>query len=107
MNSLKTAVATLFKTTKQMQSLDFKLASVQNEAVSLLHRKRILKALESKSELLETALDQVTYIRSNLNDCLDLEMYQIDMIMRLVSLCDKMAVEHIGQVQDLEYLCLA
>mmetsp|Transcript_18623 Transcript_18623/g.33662 ORF Transcript_18623/g.33662 Transcript_18623/m.33662 type:complete len:108 (+) Transcript_18623:1422-1745(+) len=101
---LKSAVASLFKITKEIRRIDFKITLGDTETDSLLQRKRLVKALESKSSLLEVALAQVKYIKNNLCDCLGLKVCQIDMILHLVNTCDTMAVEHIRQITDLETL---
>jgi hypothetical protein len=101
---MKTAVATLFHITQQIKQIDQQLSKDEEVPASLLNRKRLVRALESKSSLLETAVSQVEYIKHNLGDCVEMKSSQIDLILQLVSLCDTMAVAHIRKVSDLEVL---
>lgn len=104
MMSLKTAVASLFKITKQIRSLEFTLTSNLDEESSLLQRRRRLDSMELKSALLEVALTQVRFIKNNLSNCIYLNVSQIDLILKLVSICDALAIEHLRATTDLECL---
>jgi hypothetical protein len=101
---MKAAVATLYHITQQIQLIDQQLSKDEEIPASLLNRKRLVKALESKSCLLENAMSQVECIKNNLGDCVEMKGSQVDLILRLVSLCDTMAIAHIRKVSDLEVL---
>lgn len=101
---MKAAVATLYHITQQIKQIDQQLSKDEEIQASLLDRKRLVKALESKSSLLENAMSQVECIRNNLGDCVEMNSSQVDLILRLVSLCDTMTIAHIREVSDLEVL---
>jgi hypothetical protein len=105
--AMKAAVITLFQLTRQIKRLDFTLSKDEEIAASLLNRRRLLRDLESKSSLLEAALSRVDYIKNHLGVCIEMQGNQVDMILRLVSQCDLMAIEHIRTVSDLEELVRA